>query len=102
MKRRHPEKKLVVEVDEFDLGVSLALAGADIIQLEKFSPEQAAAFVTTVRHMPRAPLVAATGGVNLLNVAAYAATGVDILVTSAPYFSAPADVKVVIGPRPTT
>lgn len=38
----------------------------------------------------------AAGGVNAGNAAAYAATGVDILVTSAPYFAAPGDVKVVL------
>ena len=96
VRRAHPEKKLVVEVTSADEGLAIARAGADIIQLEKFSVEQTAAFVATVRGLPRPPLVAAAGGINASNAAAYAATGVDILVTSAPYFAAPADVKVVI------
>lgn len=33
---------------------------------------------------------------NAGNAAAYAATGVDILVTSAPYLAAPGDVKVAL------
>ena len=37
--------------------------------------------------------VAATGGINEDNAEAYAATGVDVLVTSAPYFAPPLDVK---------
>jgi molybdenum transport protein len=101
VKRQHPEKKLVVEVTEIDEGLAVARAGADIIQLEKFSLEQTAAFVAAVRSLPRPPLVAAAGGINASNAAAYAATGVDILVTSAPFFAAPAEVKVVIAARPT-
>lgn len=96
VKRQHPEKKLVVEVSEIDEGLASARAGADIIQLEKFSVEMTAVFVAAARRLPQPPLVAAAGGINATNAAAYAATGVDILVTSAPYFAAPADVQVVI------
>ena len=42
------------------------------------------------------PLVAAAGGISETNAAAYAVTGCAVLVTSAPYFSGPTDVKVVI------
>ena len=38
----------------------------------------------------------AAGGVNGDNAAQYAATGVDVLVTSWPYFGKPADIKVVM------
>jgi molybdenum transport protein len=100
VKRRHPEKKLVVEVTEIDEGLSVAQAGGDIIQLEKFSLEQTAAFVSAARRLPHPPLVAAAGGINTSNAAAYAATGVDILVTSAPYFAMPGEVQVSIAARP--
>ena len=42
------------------------------------------------------------GGINEANAAAYAATGCAILVTSAPYFAGPADVKVVISATENT
>lgn len=98
VKRDHPEKKLMVEVIDAEEGLRFAAAGADIIQLEKFSPQQVSAFVASVNDMARRPLVAAAGGVNAGNAAAYAASGADILVTSAPYFAIPADVKVVLTP----
>jgi molybdenum transport protein len=100
VKCRHPEKKLVVEVTGIEEGLAAARAGADIIQLEKFSLEQTAAFVAEARRLQRPPLVAAAGGINGSNAAAYAATGIDILVTSAPYFAAPAEVKVTIAAQP--
>ena len=40
--------------------------------------------------------ILAAGGVNGDNAAAYAATGVDVLVTTWPYFGRPADIKVVM------
>jgi molybdenum transport protein len=41
-----------------------------------------------------APLVAVAGGVNARNAADYARAGADILVTSAPYWAPPSDVRV--------
>lgn len=101
LKRLHPEKKLIVEVSGIEEGLAVARAGADIIQLEKFTLVQTSAFVEAARCLARPPLVAAAGGIDASNAAAYAATGVDILVTSAPYFAAPAEVNVVIAARPT-
>ena len=44
----------------------------------------------------KAITILAAGGVNGDNAAAYAATGVDVLVTTWPYFGRPADIKVVM------
>ena len=91
----------MVEVTEIEEGLAVARAGGDIIQLEKFSLEQTAAFVSAARSLPHPPLIAAAGGINASNATAYAATGVDILVTSAPYFAMPGEVQVSIVARPT-
>jgi molybdenum transport protein len=91
-----PEKKCVVEVDSVEAALSLLQQGCDVIQLEKLSVDQVAAVVAAAeesRSGPR-PVIAAAGGVNPDNAAAYAATGVDLLVTSAPYFAKPRDVQV--------
>jgi molybdenum transport protein len=40
------------------------------------------------------PLIAAAGGVNAANAAAYAQAGADVIVTSAPYLARPCDVQV--------
>lgn len=98
LKRSCPEKKVVVEVASLDEADMAAEAGADVIQLEKFTPAQTAA---TVTRLSRAGIpVAAAGGVNAANAAAYAEAGATILVTSAPYSAPPVDVKVTITPMP--
>ena len=42
--------------------------------------------------------ILAAGGINGDNATEYAATGVDILVTTWPYFGKPTDIKVIIRP----
>ncbi len=102
LRRLHPEKKLVVEVGDEDEALRLAAAGADVLQLERFSPE---ALARTARRLEKAgltSLLAAAGGVNAHNAAEYAHAGADVLVTSAPYWAPPADVKVVLVPGQIT
>ncbi|WP_343038690.1 ModD protein [Skermanella pratensis] len=96
LKRRHPERKLVVEVASVADAVAVAEAGADVLQLEKLAPDAVAEAVRRVAGLNPVPLVAAAGGITEANAAAYAATGCAVLVTSAPYFAGPADVQVVI------
>ena len=91
-----PERKIVVEVNSLDEAVLAARAGADVVQLEKFSPEAVAAVVARLADTAAAVKVAAAGGVKPANAAAYVRAGARILVTSAPYFAPPADVKVSI------
>ncbi|MBP2229704.1 molybdenum transport protein [Azospirillum agricola] len=98
LRRRAPEKKIVVEADSVEAAIALAEAGADVIQLEKLPPEAAHAVIGATRHLTPAPAVAPAGGVTEANAAAYAAAGCRLLVTSAPYFGQPADVKVTLQP----
>lgn len=90
LRRRWPERSIVVEVA--DENEALAWAGADILQLEKWPVDAVAALHA---RLPGTRLAAA-GGVNAGNAAAYAHAGAAILVTSAPYFAGPRDVAVNI------
>ena len=94
-----PERKIVVEVDSLDDAVSAARAGADVVQLEKLPPETVATIVARLVDAAPHAKVAAAGGVKLANAADYARAGAHILVTSAPYFAPPADIKVSISAR---
>jgi molybdenum transport protein len=96
IKVRQPEKKTIVEVDTVDHALSLIEHGCDVIQLEKLSPEEVETIVAAANACPvkTRPVIAAAGGINSDNVAAYAATGVELLITSAPYFAKPRDVQV--------
>ncbi len=92
-----PERKVVVEVTDADSARRFAAAGADVLQLEKFTPEAVAELAASLAGLPRHPVLAAAGGVTLANAGAYAAAGADVLVTSAPYFAPPRDVQVWLG-----
>jgi molybdenum transport protein len=92
----NPEKRVVVECADVAAALRTASAGADVVQLEKFSPDEA---FTVVRHVHAERLacrVAAAGGLTPQTAGAYARAGVDILVTSWPYFAPPRDVAVTI------
>jgi molybdenum transport protein len=88
------EKKIVVEVGSIDEALLWAGAGADVIQTEKFSPQDVETLCQALAQFPSKPHVAAAGGVNAGNAGAYAAAGADIIVTSAPYWAKPSDVAV--------
>lgn len=100
IKSRCIEKKLFVEADAAQARV-LAQAGAanveasvDGIQLDKIPVDELAELVGELRALdPHLTLIAA-GGINPTNAAAYAATGVDGLATTAPFAAKPLDMSV--------
>jgi molybdenum transport protein len=91
IKHAEPEKKLVIEIASIDEAMIWAQAGADVLQLEKFTPDEVAA---CRRAVGRAVLLGVAGGITAANAGAYAAAGADLLVTSAPYTAPPKDVAV--------
>ncbi|OAN42942.1 ModD protein [Paramagnetospirillum marisnigri] len=93
LKAACPEKRIVVEVKDAAEADSACAAGADVVQLEKFTPAQVA---MVVERIGEACVVAAAGGVNAANAADYARAGARVLVTSSPYWAPPADVAVTI------
>ena len=100
LRQSQPEKKIVVEVANLAQAAVWAKAGADVLQLEKFTPEALAACRLAMDDQPARqsrPLLAAAGGIRADNAAAYVAAGADFLVTSAPYTAAPRDVQVDFG-----
>jgi molybdenum transport protein len=96
LKHAQPEKKIIVEVADLAEALRWADAGADVLQLEKFTPDAVAACRQALDARPggQRPLLAAAGGVRADNAAAYVAAGADFLVSSAPYTAPPKDVQV--------
>ena len=99
MRRTQPERKIAVEVSSVDEAVAAARAGAHLVQVEKVGPREFAEVVRACRMHEAPPLVAATGGVDESNAEAYAAAGADLLVTSAPWFAKPAEIRATISRR---
>ena len=95
LKQLEPEKKIVVEVADEAQAMLWARAGADVLQLEKFAPARVQVCRRLIDAEGAQVKLAATGGVHADNAAAYVAAGADLLVTSAPYYAPPRDVKVV-------
>lgn len=93
-KEKSPERRIAVEVDTPKEGLLFAQAGADIIQCERFSPDVLKNFVKTLHREASGVRILAAGGVRGENAYQYAATGVDVLVTSWPLFAPPQDVKM--------
>lgn len=91
-----PERKIAVEVDTREEALLLAQAGVDIVQCEKFPCDVLAETVGALRAVRADIAILAAGGINGDNAAQYAATGVDVLVTTWPYFGKPADIKVIM------
>jgi len=95
-----------VEVTTADDALAAARAGADVIMLDNFDPERAAAAVRALRaEFPRdrsgSPRVEISGGVTLANVRAFAAAGADRISIGALTHSAPAaDVTMDIEAAP--
>ncbi|WP_172331497.1 ModD protein [Mangrovicoccus sp. HB161399] len=90
-----PEKRIVVEVGSRRDALIAARHGADVIQLEKFLPEDVAAAARALAPQWSGTLAAA-GGIHAGNAAAYAESGADVLVTSSPYSAKPAEIAVSI------
>jgi len=88
-----PERTIVIEVNTETDALIAATAGAQVVQLEKFTPEAVRRVVDLIGGKC---LVAAAGGIRTENAALYSAAGAAILVTSAPYSAPPAEIQVVI------
>lgn len=92
IKSRCVEKKLFVEADAEHSRI-LARAGVDGIQTDKLSVEELAPLVRELRAVNPNLTVIAAGGINPQNAAAYAATGVDGVATTAPFSAKPLDMS---------
>jgi molybdenum transport protein len=90
------EKKIVIEAADLDEAYSAAQAGADVVQFDKVPPETLAQIVPALRKAHPNVTILAAGGIHAGNAAAYAATGVNALVTSSLHYAKPADIGVKI------
>lgn len=98
LRAHSPERRIAVEAEGMAEAIAFARAGAEIVQVDKASPEEIGEIAAALAAMTPRPLLAAAGGITPANAGAYAAAGADILVTSAPYYAPPRDVKVRIFP----
>lgn len=86
-----PGRGIEIECDRPEQVEEAVAAHADVVMLDNMTPGDAAKYVALVRNGPRPEtLIEISGGVGLDTIAAYAATGADLISTSAITQSAPA------------
>jgi len=96
LKHKAVEKKWIVECEDLQKAKKLIDLEVDVIQLDKVDIETTKKIVE-LAHKNNIKVISA-GGINKENIEEYAKTGVDGIVTTAPYFAKGADVKVIIQP----
>jgi modD protein len=91
-----PENTVTLEADNLAQVEAMLAACSDIIQLDKFPLADVKAAQALAAQHGNATRLSVAGSIHKDNIAAYAATGINIFITSAPYYAAPQDVKVSI------
>jgi nicotinate-nucleotide pyrophosphorylase (carboxylating) len=76
--------RVIVEAESAAEAQAAVQAGADGVLLDEFTPEQLQQLVPQLRHVAVAPVLLEASGVQPDQLAAYAATGIDLISTSAP------------------
>ena len=94
LKNQAPEHRRVVEVHDLDDAMCWAKAGAEVLQMDKFSLKEVGECSAFCKENKLPVILAAAGGVNAKNAADYVAAGANLLVTSSPYHAEPKDVQV--------
>ncbi len=90
-RRRWPGRMVEVECDRLDQVGEAVAAGATIVMCDNMSPAEVEAAVELVRRQNASTqvLVEASGGIDLTNIAGYAAAGADLISVGAMTHSAP-------------
>lgn len=99
LRKAAPEKFIIVEADTVEQATAAMVAGPDMIQLDKIEPDAIPNLLKQAKACAPLCRLSVAGGVNASNIAQYAATGIDLVITSAPYYSPPADIQVVLAPQ---
>jgi len=101
-KKLWPGRAVEVECERADQVEEAVAAGADVVMLDNMTTDEVAACVKLVRASPRPDTaLEVSGGISLETVTAYAATGADLISTSAITQSAPAlDIALDVTEQP--
>lgn len=76
--------------------MALAESGVGSVQLDRAPPDVVAQVAAALDRLRYRPLLVAAGGIHAGNAAAYAASGADVLLTSAQFQAPPRPIKLRI------
>lgn len=91
-KNMMPEKKIVVESNNYEDAINLLKYSVDVIQLDKVSFDEIRKIINYRNKYFKDIKIIASGGINLFNIEDYAKTGIDSVVTSAIYLQGMSDL----------
>lgn len=94
LRRRAPEKKVAVEADNVEEALAALEAAPDILQLDKFTPQQARDIALRAQCLAPRCTLAIAGGITLSTLPHYLDCGIELFITSAPWYAPPADIQV--------
>ncbi len=100
IKAKACEKKVFIETDNLPDALKLCEAGVDGIQFDKIPHKDLKEYVEKIKKTKPEIVLLAAGGINESNIADYAGTGVDAIVTTSVYFGSPVDMGVKIQKDP--
>lgn len=99
--RRHaPEKKIVVEADTPKEAIAALRAQPDVLQLDKFSPQQATEIAQIAPSLAPHCTLALTGGINLTTLKNYLDCGIRLLLPPRLITRHQLTLKSVCNPQP--
>ena len=85
MRRRAPwPARVIVEAETDAQATEAVLCGADGVLLDEFTPQQLQDLVPKLRQVASRTVVLEASGVDPAQIREYAATGIDLISTSAP------------------
>jgi molybdenum transport protein len=98
IKKRAAGKSVCVEVSTDNDAISLSRTEIDILQIDHLKPEELKNLIPELRKTNTSLKIAASGNINQTNVAAFASSGADMLVTSYPCLGIPVDFHYCLEP----
>lgn len=99
LRKATPEKCIIVEADNLKEARAALKAQPDIVQLDKFSIEDIYQLQQEALEIAPHCRLSLAGGINLNTIEKFAKTGITLMVTSAPYYAQPTDIKVQLKPK---
>ncbi|MBN1597311.1 MAG: ModD protein [Bacteroidales bacterium] len=98
IKLRAAGRSITVEVKNVKDAMQLAKTQIDAIQFDKIPVNDLNKLVNDIKKESPGIKLIAGGNIDLFNIQEYAATGVDIIVSSWPYYGEPIDLNINIEP----
>lgn len=98
IKKRAPGKSITVEVKSSESAIFIAQYEIESLQLDKIPPKELKKLVKELKEINPKLIIKAGGNIDEENILDYAETGVDMLLTSSPYYGKPAEMHVNIEP----